>query len=76
MLLRGIIRLSLSDRRGASRLTALGFMLISNMKAIKPSKVNPDLIGELMFNPALPSLHSVRVVTAHRRHLHEYGLGR
>ena len=74
MLLRGIIRLSLSERRGASRLTALGFMLMSNMKAIKPSNVNPDLIGELIFNPAL-SLHSVRVVTTHRRHLHEYGLG-
>ena len=74
MLLRGIIRLSLSDRRGASRLTALGFMLISNMKAIKPSKVIPDLMGELIFNPALLLLHSVRVVITHRRHLHDYGL--
>ena len=73
MLLRGIIRLSLSERRGASRLTALGFMLMSNIKAIKPSKVNPDLSGELIFNPALPSLHSVRVVVIHRRHSHDFG---
>ncbi len=74
MLLRGMIRLSLSERSGASRFAALGFMLMSNIKAIKPSKVIPDLIGELMFNPAQPSLHLVRVVVIHRRRSHDYEL--
>jgi hypothetical protein len=45
MLLRGIIRLSFRERRGASRFTVLGFELMSNIKAIKPSNVIPDLIG-------------------------------
>ncbi len=74
MLLRGIIRLSLIERRGESNFAALGFMLMSNINAIKPSMVNPDFIGELIFNPALPSPHSVRVVVIHRRHWHDYGL--
>ena len=74
MLLRGIIRLSLSDRRGASRFTVLGFKLMSNNKAIKLSSVIPDLIGEIILNPAWLSPHSVRVVVIHRRHWHDYGL--
>ena len=72
MLLRGIIRLSLSDRRGASRFTVLGFKLMSNIKAIKLSNVIPDLIGEIILNPAWLSPHSVRVVAIHRRRSHEY----
>jgi hypothetical protein len=72
MLLRGIIRLSLSDRRGASRFTVLGFKLMSNNKAIKLSSVIPDLIGEIILNPAWLSPHSVRVVVIHRRRSHEY----
>ena len=73
MLLRGIIRLSLSDRIGGSCFTALGFKLISNIKAIKPSNVNPELIGEVIVTPALLSLHSVRVEAIHRRRLHDSG---
>ena len=72
MLLRGMIRLSLSEWRGASRFSALGFKLMSNIKAIKPSNMIPDLIGEIIFNPPLPSQHSVQVVAIRRRRLPEY----
>lgn len=72
MLLRGMIRLSLSERRGASRFAVLGFKLMSAIKAIKPSNVIPDRIGEIIFNPPPTSPHSVRVVVIHRRRLHEY----
>ena len=72
MLLRGMIRLSLSERRGASRFAVLGFKLMSAIKAIKPSNVIPDRIGEIIFNPPVTSPHSVRVVAIHRRCLHEY----
>ena len=72
MLLRGMIRLSLSERRGASRFAVLGFKLMSAIKAIKPSNVIPDRIGEIIFNPPLTSPHSVQVVAIHRRRLHEY----
>lgn len=74
MLLRGMIRLSLSERSGASRFAVLGFKLMSAIKAIKPSNVIPDRIGEIIFNPPLTSPHSVRVVAIHRRRLHEYEL--
>ena len=74
MLLRGRIRLSLSERSGASRFAVLGFKLMSAIKAIKASNVIPDRIGEIIFNPPLTSLHSVRVVAIHRRRLHEYEL--
>ena len=72
MLLRGMIRLSLSERRGASRFAALGFKLMSAIKAIKPSNVIPDRIGEIIFSPPLTSPHFVREVAIHRRRLHEY----
>ena len=74
MLLRGMIRLSLSERRGASRLDVLGFTLMSTIKAIKPSNVIPDRIGEIIFNPPQTSPHLVREVAIHRRRLHEYEL--
>ena len=70
MLFRGMIRLSLSERSWESRISALGFKLMSNIKAIKPSNVIPDLIGEFIFNPPLTSPHSVQVVAIHRRRLH------
>ena len=72
MLLRGMIRLSLSERRGASRFAVLGFKLMSAIKAIKPSNVIPDRIGEIIFSPPLTSPHFVREVAIHRRRLHEY----
>jgi hypothetical protein len=72
MLLRGMIRLSLSERSGASRFAVLGFKLMSAIKAIKPSNVIPDRIGEIIFNPPLPSQHSVQVVAIRRRRLPEY----
>jgi hypothetical protein len=72
MLLRGMIRLSLSERRGASRSAVLGFTLMSTIKAIKPSNVIPDRIGEIIFNPPQTSPHPVREVAIHRRRLHEY----
>jgi hypothetical protein len=72
MLLRGMIRLSLSERRGASRFAVLGFTLMSTIKAIKPSNVIPDRIGEIIFNPPQTSPHLVREVAIHRRRLHEY----
>ena len=72
MLLRGMIRLSLSERRGASRFAVLGFKLMSAIKAIKPSNVIPDRIGEIIFNPPLTSPQSDREVVIHRRRLHEY----
>ena len=72
MLLRGMIRLSLSERSGASRFAVLGFKLMSAIKAIKLSNVIPDRIGEIIFNPPLTSPHSVLVVAIHRRRLHEY----
>ena len=72
MLLRGMIRLSLSERRGGSRSAVLGFTLMSTIKAIKPSNVIPDRIGEIIFNPPQTSPHPVRVVAIHRRRLHEY----
>ena len=50
MLLRDMIRLSLSERSGASRFAVLGFKLMSAIKAIKPSNVIPDRIGEIIFN--------------------------